>query len=489
MRDFPLRRLRLLRPDEAKREGEYVLYWMTAFRRLHSNFALQRAADWAEELGKPLLIFEALRVDYPWASTRLHRFVVEGMAEHAHALQGGPVAYYPYLEAQPGAGRGLLAALAEKACVVVSDDFPSFFLPQMWPAAQAKLHCRFELVDSNGLLPMRAAERAYERAYDFRRFLQKALPEHLRVFPAAQPLQERSLRQAGALPAEIVKRWPPLDSASLIAGKVDLDSLPLDTNVAPAEEHGGSSEAQKRLRHFLRAGLSRYGQDRNHPDEDASSGLSPWLHFGHLSAHEVFQALADWEEWTPEKLVAKAQGKREGWWQMSEGAESFLDELLTWRELAFNMCALRPDDYARYDSLPAWAQRTLDNHRGDPRPKRYSLAQLEAAETHDQIWNAAQRQIVREGRMHNYLRMLWGKKVLEWSASPEEALETLIELNNKYGLDGRNPNSYAGIFWIFGRYDRPWAPERPIFGTIRYMSSDNTLRKLRMRDYLHRFRA
>jgi deoxyribodipyrimidine photo-lyase len=162
---------------------------------------------------------------------------------------------------------------------------------------------------------------------------------------------------------------------------------------------------------------------------------------------------------------------------------------VVWRELGFNCCHHRPHDYDRYDSLPAWARATLAKHARDQRPERYSFDQLAAAETCDPIWNAAQRELVQSGRIHNYLRMLWGKKVLEWSPSPEAALDTLIELNNRYALDGRDPNSYSGIFWCFGRYDRAWGPERPIFGTIRYMSSEATRRKLALQEYLERWSA
>jgi deoxyribodipyrimidine photo-lyase len=150
------------------------------------------------------------------------------------------------------------------------------------------------------------------------------------------------------------------------------------------------------------------------------------------------------------------------------------------------MCSLR-SDYDQYDSLPAWAKQTLAEHADDPRPWVYSLEQLQRSQTHDRLWNAAQRQLAREGRMHNYLRMLWGKKILEWSPSPRAALDSMIELNNKYALDGRNPNSYSGIFWVLGRYDRAWGPERPIFGKIRYMSSDNTARKFSVKRYLENY--
>jgi deoxyribodipyrimidine photo-lyase len=172
---------------------------------------------------------------------------------------------------------------------------------------------------------------------------------------------------------------------------------------------------------------------------------------------------------------------------MSEPAEAFLDELITWREVGFNMAALRPEDYDRYDSLPDWARKTLAKHARDRREHLYSLEEFEQARTHDPLWNAAQRQLVREGRIHNYLRMLWGKKILQWTASPQGAADVMIELNNRYALDGQDPNSYSGIFWVLGRYDRPWGPERPVFGTVRYMSSQNTARKVAVQSYLERY--
>jgi deoxyribodipyrimidine photo-lyase len=171
---------------------------------------------------------------------------------------------------------------------------------------------------------------------------------------------------------------------------------------------------------------------------------------------------------------------------MSASAEAFLDELITWRELGYNFCSRR-DDHDRFASLPAWARATLGKHSSDPSAHVYTLDQFEAARTHDPLWNAAQTQLLREGRIHNYLRMLWGKKILEWTASPQDALDVMIELNNKYGVDGRDPNSYSGIFWVLGRYDRPWGPERPIFGTVRYMTSGSAMRKLRVRGFLARY--
>ena len=234
---------------------------------------------------------------------------------------------------------------------------------------------------------------------------------------------------------------------------------------------------------FLKAKLARYAEDRNQPDDDVASGLSPYLHFGHISVHAVFAAAAERENWSTEKISGKPDGKNVGWWGGSVPLESFLDELITWREIGYNFTS-RVKNYDQFESLPNWAIKTLNQHAADPRSQVYTLPQFEHSQTHDPLWNAAQRQLVREGKIHNYLRMLWGKKILEWTASPQEALEVMIELNNKYALDGRNPNSYSGIFWVLGRYDRAWGPERPIYGTTRYMTSENTARKVSVKKYL-----
>ena len=486
MTSVPKLRIRAVHHAEVSASGDYVLYWMIAFRRMNYNFSLERAVESAQELHKPLVILEALRSDYPWASERLHRFVIEGMADNAEQLATHDVLYYPYLEPQPGAGKGLLKEMASRACVVISDDFPSFFLPRMVDAAAAHIAVRFELVDSNGLLPMRAADKVFARAFDFRRYLQKNLLPHLAEIPVRDPLLSARLPVLKELPATITTRWPKAEPAHLLTSDHGLRSIPINHAVRSVSTKGGSRAAHTRLDAFLQHHLVLYKSDRNQPERDVTSGLSPYLHFGHISAHQVFEDLTRRAGWSPERIATKSTGSSSGWWGATPEIESFLDELITWRELGYNMCWQR-EDYDRYTSLPAWAQSTLAQHARDPRPHVYSLEQFEAAETHDELWNAAQRQLVREGRIHNYLRMLWGKKILEWSASPRESLAVMIELNNKYALDGRNPNSYSGILWVLGRYDRAWGPERPIFGKIRYMSSENTARKVKVRQYIERY--
>ena len=482
-------RVRTLVDRPARPGGEFVLYWMIAHRRLSWNFALDRAIEWAVELGKPLVVLEALRCDYRWASDRIHRFVLEGMAENARRAAGKCLLYVPYVEPGIGAGKGLLRALSRRACVVITDEFPCFFLPHMLAAAARQVDCRLEAVDANGLLPLVSTDAPAPTAYAFRRILQKQLPSHLSAFPAAAPIDrlelptlERLLVKGESAP------WERATDAVLSASAAELAALPIDHAVAPGRARGGSAAAEERLTAFLYQQLLHYAEKRNDPDEDGASGLSPYLHFGHLSVHQVLHELAEVERWSPEDVSSAASGARAGWWRMSPSAEGFLDQLVTWREVGYHFSHRRAD-YDQYESLPPWAQATLAKHAGDLRAPVYSLPELDAALTYDPLWNAAQRQLTVEGRMHNYLRMLWGKKVLEWSATPRAALETLIHLNNKYALDGRNPNSYSGIFWCLGRFDRPWGPERPIFGTVRYMSSANTARKVHLRRYLARYGA
>jgi deoxyribodipyrimidine photo-lyase len=457
---------------------------MVANRRTAFNFALERAADWARHLGLPLLILEALRLDYPWASERLHRFILDGMAANRRALTDNNATYYPYVETTTGEGRGLLKALAEAAALVVTDDYPAFFLPRMISAAASRLEVPLEAVDSNGLIPLAASDRWFPTAHAFRRFVQRTLIGHLEQLPLEHPLGE--LPSPLPLPEHLTARWPVASDQLLQGGSGALELLPIDHSVAAADIAGGAIAGQAALCEFLDDRFDRYGELRNRPDDDATSGLSPYLHFGHLSAHQVFVELVVRERWLPEQVVAPSNGRRAGWWGLSESAEAFLDQLITWRELGFHFCHHRPDHY-RYESLPEWAQKTLAKHAGDPRDYLYSLDEFEHAQTHDPLWNAAQNQLRREGRVHNYLRMLWGKKILEWSSEPREALEVMIELNNRYALDGRDPNSYTGILWVLGRHDRAWGPERPVFGTVRYMSSTNTARKVPVRKYLETY--
>ncbi|MFH2005338.1 MAG: deoxyribodipyrimidine photolyase [bacterium] len=484
----PAVRIRASNPQPVNPQGRYVLFWMIGARRTRYSFALERAVQHAVELNAPLVILEPLRVDDPFASARLHRFLLDGMADTAQRLASRRVLYHPYVEPEPGAGRGLVQALAQQAAVVVTDWFPSFMIPRLVAAAAAQLPVRLEEVDSNGLLPLAATDRVFRRAVDFRRHLQRTLLDAIPQLPQPDPLVRKPLPVLDSLPAAILRRWPAADPKLLRSDPGLLSRLPIDHRIAPAPPRGGSVAAEQALERFVSKRLPRYAEQRNQPQVEATSGLSPYLHFGHISSHELFVQLTQRERWTPERLGTRATGARAGFWGLSEPAEAWLDQLVTWRELGFNACHTMPN-VDRYDSLPDWAQQTLARHAPDPRPHGYGREQLEAAQTHDPLWNAAQRQLLRDGTIHGYLRMLWGKKILEWSPDPRTALAVMLELNDRYALDGRDPNSLSGIFWVLGRYDRAWGPERPIFGKVRYMSSANTARKVRVQDYLRRYAA
>jgi len=374
---------------------------MISARRAAWNFGLDRAIDHAQALRKPIVVFEALEVDYPWASDRLHCFVMQGMYDNLQAFAGSPVTYFPYVEPRPGNGRGLLEAFGRSACVVITDEFPCFFLPRIVAAAATRLDVRLEVVDSNGLIPLAAPDRAFPTAASFRRFVQRTLPGHLNSVPRAKPLEHVDLGALSALPRDVTSRWSAASPALLESATSTVGTLPIDHDVPPVAMGGGAHAAHVALQTFVADRLPRYGALHNEPESDITSRLSPYLHFGHLSAHQVFDRVTRQEGWSKRRIAGKpANGAREGWWGTGPSIERFLDQLIVWRELGYNMCATRPDDYDRYESLPAWAQDTLRAHRRDSRPHVYDLATLERGATHDPLWNAAQGQLLREGWFH-----------------------------------------------------------------------------------------
>jgi len=240
------------------------------------------------------------------------------------------------------------------------------------------------------------------------------------------------------------------------------------------------------LGQFVKNGLLEYDEKRNDPDENKTSQLSPWLHFGKISEYEIVKTVLDYQPdgWDLDKITFN-KGSTGGFFNGNPNIDSFLDEVITWREVGFHFAHHRPD-YDQLESLPDWALKTMDQHRDDKREWIYSYEELEQSNTHDDIWNAAQTQLREEGIIHNYLRMLWGKKVIEWTPDYETALQYLIDLNNTYAIDGRDPNSYSGIFWCFGRFDRAWQ-ERPVFGKLRYMTSKSTRKKVKLKNYVEKY--
>ena len=466
-------------------DGDYVLYWMQTNRRFQYNYALEYAVGWANKLDKPLLVYEGLNCDYPWAADRFHHFIMEGMQENLENAREQEINYFSYLEDEPGAGRGLLYSLADNAAAVISDEYPVYIIREHNEKVGPKLGIPYITVDSNGLIPLGLTEKAPYNAYFFRKIMQRNFMECFTHPPKQDPLDDLENREQVELSERFTDKYP--SSESYLKNKDSfISSLPINHDVGKIELTGTRQAALGKLGHFIQYGLSKYDEHRNDPDEQAASGLSPWLHFGKISEYEIVDAvLGHQPEGCSLDDITFNKGSTGGFFNGDPNVDGFLDEVITWREVGFHFAHHEPD-YDQYDSLPDWALETLEEHKEDPREYTYELEEFARSQTHDEIWNAAQTQLREEGIIHNYLRMLWGKKVLEWTPNPETALAYLIELNNRYAIDGRDPNSYSGIFWIFGRFDRAWQ-ERPIYGKTRYMTSDSTRRKVKLKQYLDKY--
>lgn len=447
-----------------KLSGEFVLYWMQGVTmRSRSSFALNFAIEQANALNLPVLVYQGLRHDYPWASDRHHTFILESARDLVAGFAERGIQYAFYLETRAEQERrpaqSPLVALANRAALVVTDFFPTFIQPRQLKRLRDKTETPVVAVDSTTVVPLRAHTRLYPAARSIRPVLEEALPHHLHPIDDVEPKVRR--------PVEVPFDQT-LGSATTDAGIAALvAACDIDHTVGPSPTiRGGERAARARLDAFLATGLPRY-LERGDPGVDATSHLSAHLHFGTIAVHDVL-------------LGARAAGPAEAW-------VKFRDQALTWRELAHNLVFLNPR-HRTMDAVPAWARKELDDHSADPRPALYSDEELEHARTGDELWNAAQRSLVRDGEIHNYMRMLWGKSVMLWTENPARALRVLEHLNHKYALDGRDPNSYAGILWCFGLFDRPFY-RRPVFGTVRYMSLKAAAGKFDTRAYIARYPA
>jgi deoxyribodipyrimidine photo-lyase len=470
-------RLRQVNDRPIDASGRFILYWIQAYRRLNHNHSLDHALQWAIGLKKPLVVYEGLRLNYPWASARLHQFILEGMADNVARAKRLGINYWPFVETSDQPGRGLLHDLAKRACLVITDDFPAFIIPRQTASLAKRSPVRVIAVDGNSMVPLSLLGGPVVAAAHMRPRIHEAFAEAWRHRAAKEPEFPKVIRVKIAAPFAV---WQPGNIQKFIA------TLPIDQSVIRITNVGGGyTHAKRVLQSFEKKRLPGYAVHRSEPaepDQGHGSGLSPYLHFGHLSIEEVVTKVLG--RWSLKRLNPKCRGKREGYYQDDADVNAFLDEAITWRDVGYHWHYHRGADVATLETaLPAWALATLLKHAKDRREHLYTSGQLEAADTHDELWNAAQTELVRNGTIHNYLRMLWGKKVLEWTESPTEAYRILVHLNNKYALDGRDPNSYTGILWCFGLFDRPWPPERPVFGSVRYMSSANTARKFDLEGY------
>ena len=437
-------RLAILDDRPSNDDGDYVLYWMQQAMRAEGNLALDHAVSRANDLDLPLVVSFGLTgaksPPYPDANARHYAFLLQGIADVAETLEKRGIHFVMRL----GSPDEVVLGLAEKAALIVCDR--GYLKPQRgWhETVLKKAGRRIERVEADAVVPIDLVSNKHEfAARTIRPKIERHWDDFL-VAHRASPLRNKATRLS--LKSDVDPSKP----------ETILAQLEVDDEVGPVRRfEGGQRAARKHLASFLKNALDGYKEARNAPEESAVSHLSPYLHFGQISPLEI--ALA-------------ARETKAG----RDDRASFLDELIVRRELAFNHVLHEPH-YDDWKGLPEWARKTLDEHRKDERPHHYTRAQLEAGETHDEHWNAAQREMRETGYMHNRMRMYWGKKIIEWSNTPEAAFRTTLAINNRFFIDGRDANSFTNVGWLFGLHDRPWF-RRPIFGTVRYMGAA-TLKK------------
>lgn len=429
--------------------GDYVLYWMQQSQRASWNPALELAVAEANARGLPVVVAFGLMDGYPEANLRHYAFMLQGLAEVEASLAARGIGFV----IRRGAPPEVALRLGAEAALIVCDRGYLRHQRQWRAAVAGRARCPVIQVEGDVVVPVEVVSGRHEVAARTLR------PKLLSVWQDyLHDLDEQKVETPVArLPLESDVDLSDLEGA--------LAALDLDRSVPPVRRFtGGTGEARRRLAAFLDQKLAGYGGERMEPAGCQCSLLSPYLHFGQISPVEVSLAV-----------------QRSGRGTRSDRGK-FLDELVVRRELSMNFVHFEPD-YDRWRCVPGWARASLDAHRDDPREHRYGRAQLEACATHDPYWNAAMHEMVRTGYMHNTLRMYWAKKILEWSDAPEEAFATTLYLNNRYFLDGRDPNSYGNVAWAYGLHDRPWF-ERPVFGTVRYMNANGLRRKFDMEAYM-----
>ena len=449
-------RVTVRRDGEPSRDAKCVLYWMQRAERGIDNPALDVAIALGNELGLPVIAFFSAISNFPHANLRHYRFLNQGLVDVEEDLAERNVSFIVRRPPQ-NALEKLLAELG--AAIVIGDENP-MREPERWRQVLVhRIAIPFWTVDADCIVPSNLYPKHFFAVHHFRPKLYAEMPRFLN-----QNTTEKAKRA-----------WHrPRDFESFnVHNDMTAGWHNLDRSVSPVEEWtGGTHAALKLLRAFVKHKLADYDTVRNHPEKDGTSRISPALHFGHIGPLTVVRAL--------EESVARGEST-------AAARDAYYGEVLAWRELSVNFVKYVPT-YDSIDCAPDWAQKTLKAHSRDKRDPLYTLEQIERGETYDEMWNAAQKQMTQFGWMHNYLRMYWAKKILEWSATPAQAWETCVHLNDKYFLDGRDPNGYAGIAWALGGvHDRPWF-ERPIFGTIRYMSGGSTGKKFNSKRYIQNIR-
>ena len=422
--------------------------------RIEDNAALDVAIHAANLLGLPVVVFFSVIPNYPNANLRHYHFMAQGLRDVAADAGERGVGFV--LRQYPD--NSLQAFLEEvQAALLIGDENP-LREPERWRGVLArKVRIPYWTVDADVVVPSQVFGRAFYLLHHFRPHLKRELGRFLVEPENLKPLHRWE--------------WPKRIESRSVDSDITEGFTKLDRSVPPVDTFtGGTHAAMKRLRHFTERELGAYSVARNKPEVQGTSRLSPWLHFGNIS---------------PVRIALEVNRAVEAGKAGAVAAESYIDELIGWRELAVLFVRHNPH-YDSWECAEPWARRTLEEHVHDPRPHRYTLAQLEQGQTGDELWNAAQLQMVHHGWMHNYMRMYWGKKILEWAPNPATAFDWAVILNDKYEVDGRDPNGYAGIAWaIVGKHDRPWF-NRPVFGTVRTMTANSTGKKFDAQAYIRR---
>ena len=449
---IPATRIRVLNDVPPRQDGRYVLYLMQQSQRAGFNPALELAVEEGNRLGCPVVACFGLldgANGFPEANARHYAFMLQGLADAKAELDARGIAFV-VRKASPAA---LARELAGEAALLILDRGCLSIQKQWYAEIGEAGGTRVLQVEGDVVVPVETASGKHEfAARTLRPKVQRLMDDFI------APLEPRQVKHRAdglRLKGEVEIG----DPATALAG------LTLDRSVAPVRRFkGGRVEALRRLDAYLGGPFARYGTERGRPEAGAASHMSPYLHFGQISPVEIALAVR----------AAKAGGP--------EDKSSYLEELIVRRELAMNHVHYAAG-YDTYEgALPDWARKVLAEHAGDPRPYDYSEEDLAQGRTHDRYWNAAQAEMRVTGYMHNHLRMYWGKKILEWSPTPEEGFARTLRINNRYFLDGRDANSFTNVAWVYGLHDRPWA-RRKVFGTIRYQS-ENSLRKIDANAYL-----
>ncbi len=444
-----------------------VVYWMSRDQRVFHNWALAYAAQLAAEYNQPLVVVFCLRKKAAHFTERLVEFMLTGLEEVEFELGKKNIPFY-FLLGDPEVEISKFAR-EQSASALVSDFYPLKYARTWKERISEIVEIPLYEVDAHNIVPCWVASAKQEfGAYTFRPKIHKLLPEYL----GGRSTQVRQM-QTVAKKAKV--NWQKVRS------EIHVDpAVPKVDWIVPGEK-----VAQKMLQHFITHKLKNYNEDRNDPTKDAQSNLSPYLHFGHISSEQVVLEVLNATGFRLSEVLEKHTTSTV---PLRLSAMAFIEELVVRKELSDNFCFYNKF-YDSTKGFPAWALKTLDEHRGDDREYIYTLKQLEEASTHDDLWNAAQTEMVRKGKMHGYMRMYWAKKIFEWSRTPEQAMEHAIHLNDRYFLDGRDPNGYTGIAWsVGGVHDRAWF-ERPVFGKIRYMSHGGAKSKFKIAEYIQKIES